>query len=304
MREVMKIMGLTDTAHRLSWFVTAFILFFWIALSSTYIVKVSFFPKTNAGLMFFVFFFFAMSEINLCFLISVFFSNSKLAAIVGPFILLITILPRYIFFSSNLYEASVQKYAACLLSPTAFTFAIDIINGYEYTGVGLQFSNLSGTDFNVLGCMQMMIADFFIYGILAWYLDQVIPHEFGTPRHPLFLFQPSYWRSVCCCFLGYPTTRRADNIATYGLPPEMITVHPDTSVLDHIELLSEDMMQRVPVIVHALRKQYPNGKVAVERIDLSMVEGQITCLLGHNGAGKTFHFSSLFVCGDDGFLFC
>ena len=30
-----------------------------------------------------------------------------------------------------------------------------------------------------------------------------------------------------------------------------------------------------------------NPRVAVDDLDLDMVEGQITALLGHNGAGKT-----------------
>jgi hypothetical protein len=288
MREVMKIMGLTDFAHRVSWFLTAFVLFFWIAVSSTFVAKVSFFPKTNTAIMFAFFFLFAMSEITFCFLISVFFSNSKLAAIVGPFILLIAILPRYIFFSSNLYEASAQKYAACLLSPTAFSFGIDIINGYEYTGVGLQFSNLQDTSFNALGCMELMFADFFLYGLLAWYLDQIIPHEFGTPRHPLFLLSPSYWKAICCC-CGIKTDHTQELINHYGLPPEMSASIESSTASENVELLSQEAKASVPVIVHALRKQYPSGKLAVERVDLAMVEGQITCLLGHNGAGTHIH---------------
>jgi ABC-type transport system involved in cytochrome bd biosynthesis fused ATPase/permease subunit len=42
---------------------------------------------------------------------------------------------------------------------------------------------------------------------------------------------------------------------------------------------------RAKVLISNLRKKYSDGKVAVKQLSLSMLEGQITCLLGHNGAG-------------------
>ena len=41
------------------------------------------------------------------------------------------------------------------------------------------------------------------------------------------------------------------------------------------------------VSVRHLHKVYPNGKVAIEDLNLNFYEGQITSFLGHNGAGKT-----------------
>jgi ABC-2 family transporter protein len=193
MREVMKIMGLNQTAHQLSWLFTAFIVFFWMSVSSTFIAHISFLPYTNLWILFVYFFLFHMSEITLCMLISVFFSNSKLAAIVGPVVLFVTILPKYIFFGSNSNEASTLKTAASLLSPTAFTFGADIIAAYEYSAAGVQYSNIRDNYFSMITVFQMMTIDIFIYGFLAWYLDQTIPHEVGTPKHPLFLFHPFYW---------------------------------------------------------------------------------------------------------------
>ena len=48
--------------------------------------------------------------------------------------------------------------------------------------------------------------------------------------------------------------------------------------------------------VKGLRKDFdtPDGiKHAVSGVNLSMFEGQITCLLGHNGAGKSTTISML-----------
>ena len=54
-----------------------------------------------------------------------------------------------------------------------------------------------------------------------------------------------------------------------------------------IEVLSENQLCDVKVIARGMEKRYPNGKVAVKDFSLTMLEGQITCLLGHNGAGKS-----------------
>lgn len=41
------------------------------------------------------------------------------------------------------------------------------------------------------------------------------------------------------------------------------------------------------VSIKELGLVYSNGKVAVSGLNLNFYEGQITSLLGHNGAGKT-----------------
>lgn len=173
MREVLKIMGLSDSVHQLSWFLTAFFLFLWIAISATFLCHNSFLPATDPVILFVYFFFFCMSEITFSFFISAFFSQAKLAAIIGPVALFATLLPRFIFLGTNRYESATAKYFASLLSPTAFSFGADILAGYEYAGIGVQLSNMNEGEYNFAGCLNMMLFDFFLYAVLAWYLDQV-----------------------------------------------------------------------------------------------------------------------------------
>lgn len=45
--------------------------------------------------------------------------------------------------------------------------------------------------------------------------------------------------------------------------------------------------------VRGLSKIYSNGKRAVNDLNLTMYKNQISCLLGHNGAGKTSTISML-----------
>ena len=45
------------------------------------------------------------------------------------------------------------------------------------------------------GILIMMSADIVLYGLLAYYLDNVLPTEYGTRRKPWFPFQLSFWVS-------------------------------------------------------------------------------------------------------------
>ena len=43
--------------------------------------------------------------------------------------------------------------------------------------------------------MLMLVVDTALYGLLAAWLDNVLPTEYGTRRPAWFCLQPSYWRS-------------------------------------------------------------------------------------------------------------
>jgi ABC-type multidrug transport system ATPase subunit len=60
-----------------------------------------------------------------------------------------------------------------------------------------------------------------------------------------------------------------------------------------VERLHENEAPRAKVVIRSLRKRYANGKLALKKLNLAMLEGQITCLLGANGAGKSTTISLL-----------
>jgi len=354
LREIMKIMGLLDWAHQISWFISAFILFLWIAISCTFLTKVSFLKYSSPILLFAYFFLFTMSEINFAFLLSTFFSNSKLAAIVGPVALFSALLPRFIFLNTNYNEEVSGKIIASFLSPTAFAFGADIISQFEYGNVGIQFSNLTVGKYNFQTALTMMFIDFIIYGILAWYFDKILPHEHGTVENPLFVFNWRYW----CPKNRFSEGTKSDLSETLvGMPEFYDTIASENDVNDtdndskndnivnkrvvyhaiqnddvfndnngdnieevmhdhhhhhlqdgkgdssddnkhnhhhpyhakynsSIESIPFDLRTRAKVRCRMLRKRYHDGNLAVKDLSMSMLEGQITCLLGHNGAGK------------------
>ena len=305
-------MGLTEWAHGLSWWLTSFALFLWIAISATPIAS-GFLPKTNSSILFTYFFLFGMSAINLSFLVAVFFTNSKLAAIVGPVVLASCVLPKYIFFNTNSNQSLAMKVLASLLSPTAFTFGADVLSSYEYAEVGVQYSNLNGSGYNMNICFGMLVFDSFLYGFLAWYLDNVLPHDIGIAKHPLFFLLPSYWcggdaEECSCCsnnhtqsigpspyprqqhhqqqqHIGYHTLHghghgHGHDLHSDQLPPMEHAENIAAMDSKNYEEIPLELQRSVKMSLHGLWKQYPDGKVAVKGVSLDILEGQITCLLG------------------------
>ena len=295
MKELMTIMGLYPWVHNISWCISAFILFFWIAASSTFISSNSFFPKSNKGLLFAYFFFFCMSEIAFCFIMSLFFDKSKIAAIVGPVALFAALLPRFIFIGTNSYEQASNKYLASVLSPSAFAFGADILSAYEYSGEGVQMYNLNEGDYSFNDVLRLLLADAILYSLIALYLSEALSSEFGTRRHAFFFLDKNYWvrgGGFLSWLFGSNTTIGTDLLTKEELSDvkELCRDENDNEI-SNVEPLEE--ISPVRVLVSCLRKRYTDGKLALKNLSFAMIEGQITCLLGHNGAGKSTTMSIL-----------
>ena len=122
----------------------------------------------------------------------------------------------------------------------------------------------------------MMAFDAIMYFVLAWYIEQVMPKQYGVRRPLLFFLYPSYWKSY------FPSSAHGYN--TLGAD--------EWGTGDNEEAVAPGMEAKV--MIKGLVKQYQGAdRKAVDELSLSMYENQITCLLGHNGAGKTTTISVL-----------
>jgi ABC-type glutathione transport system ATPase component len=122
-----------------------------------------------------------------------------------------------------------------------------------------------------------------------------------------FLFTGAYWRRTLECCLG-PVERSVEE--QYGIPLVGAAEGADAG-LPHIEPVHPSLHAKVGIRIKNLVKQFDHtgDKVstltklcmsekdkksftAVDKINMDMYVGQITCLLGHNGAGKTVRLKS------------
>ena len=107
------------------------------------------------------------------------------------------------------------------------------------------------------------------------YLDNILPTAGGIRKSPLYFLKPSYWR-------GYTAST-----GTQGLQAEYNENFEGVSAT-----LQEQETGGQTLKIRKLMKVFKD-KVAVGGVDLDCYKGQILCLLGHNGAGKTTMISMI-----------
>ena len=269
MKETLAILGVRTFPYTFSLVITSFLSFGIIALSVSFILSFSVFKYSSSLYIFAYIFLFSTSTAGFSFFIASFFSRAKLSAIVGPIALFATLLPRWIFFGTNRYEATPGKYWASLLPCTAFAFGADIIADYEYAELGIQSFNVLDAEYSFQTTLNFLFLDTIIYGVLGLYLDQVLPRTFGIPKKWYFCLVPPFWKGI---FFGH-----SESLST--------STDNEAQQTDSDDVEVSNRPSKVNVIGLVKKYHAKAEKVAVDGLNLSMFESEIFCLLGHNGAG-------------------
>ncbi len=135
-----------------------------------------------------------------------------------------------------------------------------------------------------------MYADAIIHLIIAWYLENIFPGEYGVKLPFWFVFSPKYWKQLFGSNnstppLPAPSVRRSAD--SHNNPPATASHSPTTAAV------------QVAGLVKMFRKnalyESAHDKLAVNGVSFSINEGQVFSFLGHNGAGKTTTINLL--CG-------
>jgi ABC-type multidrug transport system ATPase subunit len=267
-REAMMIMGMGAGSFYMSWLVTYLLQNLVTALIIAAIAKLSYLQHSDFFIIFLLFWFFAMSTIALSGLMSTLFSKSRLAALLAPAIYFMIAVPAFAMPETT--PGNVLTWLS-LLSPTAFGIGAKLLFSYEATG-GFTWTQFGQQldDPNMLTCFVMLLLDTFLYTLLMLYLDAVLPSEWGTRAHPLFCIIEPYrmWKRRSSA----KSEEEADGRDVNGVYETL-----DRSDMPAVRLMG-------------LRKEFDvDGKtfVAVKDLTVDMYEGEVTVLLGHNGAGKT-----------------
>uniref|UniRef100_A0A8C3LH35 P-type phospholipid transporter n=1 Tax=Chrysolophus pictus TaxID=9089 RepID=A0A8C3LH35_CHRPC len=275
LKEAMKNRGITNGVIWCTWFLDSF---FMMAMSTFLLTALIMHGRVlhySSPLLFFLFLLtFNTATIVQCFLFSTFFSKANLAAACSGVLYFTLYLPHIVCFVWQDRMTVNLKILASLLSQVAFGFGTEYLSRYEEQGLGLQWGNirtspLEGDEYSFLFSIKMMLFDAFLYGILSWYLDHVFPGDYGLPQPWYFPLQESYW-------LG---SRNPKQGSTHYLntfcEPEPTGLIPGVCIQNLVKIFAN------------------KPKPAVDRMNITFYEGQITAFLGHNGAGKTTTMSIL-----------
>eukprot|EP01090_Pellita_catalonica_P017588 TRINITY_DN5345_c0_g1_i1.p1 TRINITY_DN5345_c0_g1~~TRINITY_DN5345_c0_g1_i1.p1 ORF type:complete len:450 (-),score=66.30 TRINITY_DN5345_c0_g1_i1:98-1447(-) len=156
--------------------------------------------------------------------------------------------------------------------------------------------------------VYLFIEPFFVY-ILANYLGNVLPKDYGIQKSPWYCFKPIY-SLMCKCRKkkNYPDAINSSGLINSG-SSEHASLLSRTATDDLIEEPFDVARERervyrgqiddtCPIVIMDLRKKYggrfgKSKKIAVKKLTLSIPEGECFGLLGPNGAGKTTTISIL-----------
>lgn len=161
---------------------------------------------------------------------------------------------------------SLIRIFSMLLPNIALTNAFMAISSLETLGIGLHLSTLFTTgvnkdEFSVGFVLIMLVFDCFLYGFITWYFDSIMPGKYGIAKP---------WNFFC----DWSKTKYENNVMMY------ISKHNNK----YFEHFSNDF--ETGISMKNVHKKFGDFK-AVNGVDLDLYKGQITVLLGHNGAGKT-----------------
>ncbi|XP_070588323.1 glucosylceramide transporter ABCA12 [Erythrolamprus reginae] len=297
--EYMKMMGVNSSSHFFAWFIECITFLLITNIFLIFILKFgNILPKINVIILFLYVLDYSLSIIAMCYLISVFFNNTNIAALVGCLVYILAFFPFIVLLVVENQMSFTIKSLLSLLSPTAFSYASQYIARYEEQGIGLQWDNMhdspmSGDNTNFSWMCWLILIDSFIYFILGWYIRNVFPGKYGMAAPWYFPLLPSYWTER----YGY-FPLLSEKLTSYLFTnffsrkqstfPEKIYVH--NALPSNIE--PEPTHLKVGVSLQGITKIY-ESKAAVQNLNLNFYEGNVTSLLGHNGAGKTTTISIL-----------
>uniref|UniRef100_A0A182PES6 ABC transporter domain-containing protein n=1 Tax=Anopheles epiroticus TaxID=199890 RepID=A0A182PES6_9DIPT len=283
LKEAMKIMGLSNWLHWSAWFVKCLILLTVSLSLITILLCVPFssaaiFENSDWTLIWVFFFVYSISTICFCFMVSVFFSKANTAAGIAGLLWFVTQLPFNVSQQNYDEMGTGAKVAMCLLSNSGMSLAMFLTVRLEATAAGLRWSNLFepatiDDGFNVGIVIIMLLVDAVIYLLIALYIEQIMPGEFGIARPWYFPFTKEFW------------VRKQT--------PSRDTVLQGQEDASRNRYIEQDPAGYAGVEIKQLRKVYKGNKAAVDGLNLRMYENQISVLLGHNGAGKTTTMSML-----------
>ncbi|XP_045141009.1 phospholipid-transporting ATPase ABCA3-like [Echinops telfairi] len=220
---------------------------------------------------------YTIASIFFSLMVSTFFNKVNVATSVGSFLYFASLFPFNFIVQYYGEITLVKKVISCLSSNVALALGINLLLKLEMK-LGVKWDNLWTQaileDNLIFGYIfGMLLLDAFLYGLVTWYIETVFPGQYGVPQPWYFFLKRSYW-------FGNPRMREE-------------TEESQSTVTDQSKYFEAVPPNLVPgIYMRHLSKEY-HDKVAVDDLTWKIYPGQITVLLGQNGAGKSTTLSIL-----------
>jgi len=298
---MMKMHGLKDVPY---WLISYGYFF---ALSAVYIILfivfgsligLNFFKANSYSIQFVFYFIYINLQIVLAFFVASFFSSVKIATVVSYI---------YVFASGLLGEFLLLFFVEDTSFPKGWIIVMEIIPGFSlYRGLyefaeyafsghamdtdGMKWDNLDDAENGMRSVLIIMVVEWVILLLLAFYIDQVSSIGGGARKSPLFFLK---------CFKKRTLSLRRYSFGQQGSKVIVEMDNPDaTQEREVVEQILLEPNANQAIICDNLKKLYRGkdgnpDKLAVRGLSLALPKGQCFGMLGPNGAGKTSFISMM-----------
>ncbi|XP_049715282.1 ATP-binding cassette sub-family A member 6 isoform X2 [Elephas maximus indicus] len=273
LKDLMKIMGLQDSAFWLSWgLIYAGFIFFISILITIVITSTQIIVRIGFMVIFTLFFLYGLSLIGLVFLMSVLLKKTSLTSLAVFLLKLFWGCVGFTVLHKQL--PSSLEWIMSIWSPFAFTAGLARITHLDYKLNDASFTDLSGDSYIMIGTFSMLAFDGLFYLVLALYFDRILP--FGNE----LCYSPLFFLNSSPCLQH----QRTD----YEVVEKEID--SENSADDCFEPIAPEFQGKEAIRIRNIKKEYKgkSGKVeALKGLFFDVYEGQITAILGHSRAGKS-----------------
>jgi ATP-binding cassette, subfamily A (ABC1), member 3 len=272
-KELMKMMSVRESDIEWSWFVSFFVMHLVTTIGTTS-VSALLYENSARSLLFFFWLFTFLAIIAFTFFLAALFSKATRATLVS---LLVFFVGYFLTLVVSPVDGNIGTITLISLHPVAaFAFGLQEIGRLEDLGVGLAADTLRTTDspsgYTFSTTLQNLLFDFIFWGLWTLYTNRIARSEFGRPLPWYFPCTLSYW---CPGTMTSPTADENEELVY----DEGVAVEPVSNTL------KDQAAQGKSIEIRKLRKVF-GEKIAVDGLSMSFYSGQITALLGHNGAGR------------------
>ncbi|KAL4495193.1 hypothetical protein ABPG72_007300 [Tetrahymena utriculariae] len=339
-KETQKIMGLTQRAYLSGWLITSYLAMGFIGLITILSLYFSGYEVNGSFSVIAInYSVYLIASIHQIFAISTFFSSPKLAGEIGIFFLsMASLLFFYLTYGTKSSDTTFAL--ICLFPQAAISFSIlqpqyqspQLSSGSQNDPVSDISQSVQGNQYNYKIASFMLFVDVFVYILLYFYLEEIIPNEYGLKRSPFFIFKKKFWSDL----LFKKTFKQKSNYVQFDDQvndndgqsnnhmnnQHVIELGNDMKNIQNESLLGEKKKKlnnsntlnqqpslftknsnlnqnyvepnQNPLLIDVIDlKKHFKSVHAVDGISMKLFQNEILCLLGHNGAGKTTTISLL-----------
>ncbi|CAJ0597121.1 unnamed protein product [Cylicocyclus nassatus] len=296
-KEYMRVMGLSQWIYWVGHFIMNYVKLLVSVIVLTILLHFVT-VKSDGSIMFVFFLLYAFNALYFAFAISTFMQSgtaATLMAVIGWMLLYFWHAMFSIFDMEAPYPLRVRL-VNCLNPDIAMAYGIQFLSQYETQADGLHWGRLftpptPDQRLTIGHCFVMLLVDGILLMLITWYVEAVYPGGEGVPQKPWFFLQKSYW------FPSSQAKRSEDSEKSMadGNERSFAKIEPEPNLRATINVVNLSKTYGTSFFKKLIDCQFGKlgEKKAVDRLNLKMYYGQITALLGHNGAGKSTTFSML-----------